>query len=114
MSTHFNKMHDEWLEMQLTQSGGFAGLSRKATLVKADVHHDLVSQTKEALKILLKQSVNASSVNASSVNQKNYPDQQQLHIEVKTPTGQWAQTLNGDELSPELMAICQRLDWKPV
>jgi hypothetical protein len=99
----------DWLELQLTQSGGFAGLSRQAKILKSDLTLHLAAHTHEVLKQLWDEQGNALLSNPS-----NYPDGQQLQIEVTTKHGQWVQTLNADELPDDLTAMCHRIDWKPV
>jgi LAS superfamily LD-carboxypeptidase LdcB len=100
---------NEWLELQLTQSGGFAGLSRQAKILKSEVTHHLAEHAQEVLKQLWDEHGNALASNTS-----NYPDGQKLHVEVTTKHGQWVQTLNADELPDDLTAMCHRIDWKPV
>jgi hypothetical protein len=100
---------NDWLELQLTQSGGFAGLSRQAKILKSDLTQNLAAHTHEMLKQLWDEQGNALPSNPS-----NYPDALKLQVELTTKHGQWVQTLNADELPDDLTAICHRIDWKPV
>jgi hypothetical protein len=100
---------NDWLALQLTQSGGFAGLTRQATILKSDLTHALATDAQQLLKQLWDHEGNAVPPPASS-----YPDGQKLEVEVTTKQGQWAQTLNADELPDELSAMCRRVDWKPL
>jgi hypothetical protein len=99
----------DWLELQLTQSGGFAGLTRQAKILKSDLTQALATDAQDLLKQLWDHHGNALSPLPS-----NYPDGQKLQIEVTTKRGQWVQTLNADELPDELSAMCRRVDWKPL
>jgi hypothetical protein len=100
---------NDWLELQLTQSGGFAGITRQAKILKSESTQHLAAHTQEVLKQLWDEQGNAMSLNPA-----NYPDGQKLQVEVTTKNGQWVQTLNADELPDDLTAICHRIDWKPV
>jgi hypothetical protein len=100
---------NDWLELQLTQSGGFAGLTRQAKILKSDITQALATDTQQVLQQLWDHHGNVLPSNSA-----NYPDGQTLRVEVTTKHGQWMQTLNADELPDELSAMCRCADWKPV
>jgi hypothetical protein len=100
---------NDWLELQLTQSGGFAGLTRQAKILKADLTHRVATHTQEVLKQLWDEQGNAIPSSPA-----DYPDGQKLLVAITTNNGQWVQTLNADELPDDLTAMCHRIDWKPV
>jgi hypothetical protein len=100
---------NDWLSLELTESGGFTGLTRQAKILKSDLTHALAADTQQMLKQLWDHEGNAVP---SKPN--DYPDGQKLQVEVTTKQGQWVQTLNADELPNELSAICRRADWKPI
>jgi hypothetical protein len=102
-------LHKDWLELQLTQSGGFAGLTRQAKIVKSELTQSLAANMQDVLKQLWDHHGNALVSNLVE-----YPDCQKLHFQITTKNGQWVQTLNADELTDELAAMCHRVDWKPV
>lgn len=102
-------MGDDWLELLLTQSGGFTGLHRQAKILKSDLNHALADTALRALQQLWDHDGNALPTASS-----NYPDAQKLLVEVTTKQGQWVQTLNADELPEGLSAICGNAVWKPV
>jgi hypothetical protein len=104
-----NLVINDWLELQLTQSGGFAGITRQAKILKSEVTQHLAAHTQEVLKQLWDKQGNTILSSPA-----NYPDGQKLHVEVTTKHGQWVQTLNADELPDDLTAMCHRIDWKPV
>jgi hypothetical protein len=100
---------NDWLELHLTQSGGFAGLTRQAKMVKSELIQGLADNAQHVLKQLWDH-----QGNALPSNPVNYADGQQLHVEVTTKHGKWVQTLNTDELPDELAAMCTHVNWKPL
>jgi hypothetical protein len=100
---------NDWLELQLTESGGFTGLTRQAKIIKS---HLTQAHAKDAQQVLQQLWDHEGKVLPSNLN--DYPDAQKLQVEVTTKQGQWVQTLNADELPDELSAMCRRANWKPI
>lgn len=107
--TQAHPICSDWLELQLTQSGGFAGVTRQAKILKSDLTHALATDAQQVLKQLWD-----NDGNALPPQPNDYPDAQKLQVEVTTKVGQWVQTLNADEIPDELSAMCRRANWKPV
>jgi hypothetical protein len=107
--TQVHPICSDWLELQLTQSGGFAGLTRQAKILKSDLTHALATDAQQVLQQLWDHDGKALP---SKLN--DYPDAQKLQVEVTTKDGQWVQTLNADELPDELSAMCKHANWKPI
>jgi hypothetical protein len=100
---------NDWLSLQLTESGGFAGLNRQAKILKSDLTQALATDAQQVLKQLWD-----GEGNSLPSKPNDYPDGQKLQVEVTTKQGQWVQTLNADELPDELSAMCRRANWKPI
>jgi hypothetical protein len=108
-NTQQHPICNNWLSLQLTQSGGFAGLNRQVKILKSELTHAL---TTDAQQVLMKLWDEKGHPLLPEPN--DYPDGQKLQVEVTTQQGQWVQTLNADELPDELAAMCQRAAWKPI
>jgi hypothetical protein len=99
----------EWLELELIQSGGFTGLTRRAVVTRAHAISKINAQVLTAISALCEQHKPMSSEPCAP-----YPDGQMLKLHAKSATAQWQITLNRDQLPHAIAELCTQLEWKPV
>lgn len=99
----------DWLELELTQSGGFTGLTRRAIITRAEAKQKLNEQALDAISTLCEQYTGKDDNRCAP-----YPDRQILTVQATSATAQWHATLDTDQLPPAISVLCAQLHWKPL
>lgn len=104
---------DDWLNIVLTQTGGFTGLAKRVLIHRTDLTPQMLETVNTALSHLWHLGPAAIDNPHPYINADHYPDAEHFTVHVQCKNTQWQLTLDSSALPAPATALAAAFPLKP-